>query len=196
MLKKIAAAAVLCLCCVLPAWANSQTNSAGFGSGQLAVQVIPTLAVDWWADPAPRKYCTWSIILDWDEDFAVGKYQFRFSRSNARESKWSPVYDEASSPHVLLGLKPWDNGNTKGSWIDHPWGATWRNASPQWLNSGGASTVRINHLGDNQKINIRVRALNAKGKVMYKSSLVRARLGRSADEEVAHPHLNASCHES
>lgn len=196
MLKKIVAATVLCLCCLYPVLANSSTESASFGSGQLQVQVMPTISVDWWADPSPRKYCTWSIILDWDEDFTVGKYQFRFSRSNARESKWSPVYTEASSSNVLLGLKSWDNGNTKGSWIDHPWGATWRNASSLWLATGGASTVRINHLGDDQKINIRVRALNEKGKIMYKSSLVKARLGRAADEEVAHPHLDAGCHTS
>lgn len=194
MIKQFAAATILGLICILPSLANSQTKSAGYGSGRLQVQVVPDITVDWWADPTPRKYCTWSIILDWDEDMTVDKYQFRFSNPNSREAKWSRVYKEASNPNVLIGKNPWETGNMAGKWIDHPWGSNWRNVSPRWRKTGFASTVRINHLGDNQKIRVRVRALNEAGKVMYRSGRVTVKLGKAEGEEVTHPHLAAGCY--
>ncbi|MCY3582461.1 MAG: hypothetical protein OXG92_13090 [Chloroflexi bacterium] len=96
---------------------------------------------------------------------------------------------------TLHRLFPWQAGKSGGEWLDHPWGSSWRSRDEFYLNSGAASEITIWNLGDDQQINIRARALDESGKVMYKSDLVKVKLGKAESEEpVAQYYEDLGCY--
>ena len=180
MLKQFAAAIVLSLILALPTLAHPQTKQKKYdASGPLLVTVA---AEDYWdyqtAPGSKRRYCYWAITLDWVEDFAVAKYQFRFNAPGRGEPKWSPhVPQSIYEFEHKFPSGAWLNTNMGGKWLDHPWGDRWRNVSQKWLDKGTASKVTIIFLADNQAIRVRARALDETGKVLYNSRVINLQLG-------------------
>ncbi len=178
MLRLLAAATVLSLFLALPALANPQTQQKNYGaSGPLLATVFAGDTWDYVTKPGEAlRYCYWGITLDWVEDFNVAKYQIRFNAPGRGEPKWSthvPQHVYEFGHNFPSGA--WLNNNKGGKWLDHPWGDTWRYS--RFLSTGNASKVPIEFLGDNQRVRLRARALDERGKILYKSGVVTVKLG-------------------